>query len=354
MRSMDVDTMAAMSQVIAAYEHFTISTHIHPDGDAIGSQLAFYSFLKELGKHVVLINRDPVPANLRFLPNADEISAQLPSQPSEVLIVLDAGDLTRIGEELVEPLRPQYLTLNIDHHAHCCEFGDYNLIMPEACATAEILYYFFTKHAQNLGITRGDEIGHERAVCLYTGIMYDTGCFRYSNATPAAHQVAAELVTEGVAVDEIYDSVYECIPVRKIRLLSDVLQTFRLSCEERCAWLYVTQQMLKEHGATEEDLDGFINYIRAIDTVEVALLFSETRQGKTKVSFRSKGAVDVGAISASLGGGGHQRAAGCTLSEDRIVVIPYVVKKVGEAISSNANSIDKDTNRSDSRAPQCE
>ena len=332
-----IETVAAdaICRAIATYQSFTISTHINPDGDAIGSQLALCSFLNELGKQVWMVNRDPVPTSLTFLPAADQITNIPPAERTDVLVVLDAGDLQRIGEELVDVLTPRHCLLNIDHHAHASSFGHHNLIVPQACATSEILYYFFHKYGTRLGIPTGQEIGRERAEYLYTGIMYDTGCFRYSNATPQAHKVAAELIAEGLAVDTIYEHVYENVPERKIRLLARILGTLRIVADGRFAHVHVTRRALEEEYATEEDLDGFINYVRMIDSVEVAAMFSQTLQGGTKVSLRSTGGVDVGALSNALGGGGHVRAAGCTLTESLDDAMNLITEQVEASLRND-------------------
>lgn len=143
--------------------------------------------------------------------------------------------------------------------------------------------------------------------------MFDTGCFRYSNSTPKAHHVAAELIQEGISVDEVYRAVYESLPIGTILLLSEVFQTLGTTPDGKVGWLYATQEMFRKTGTTRDDVDGFINHVRSVDTVEVAILVSEQKNGESKASLRSKSSVDVGEIAAVFGGGGHQRAAGCEI-----------------------------------------
>ena len=294
-------------QVFDQHQSFALSTHINPDGDALGSELALYSFLKDLGKQVKIFNTDAAPKNYRFLPFYDAILPANAFQDSfpEILVVLDAGVLKRIGEHLSHSLIPTKATVNIDHHTAAERFGDYNLVETDASSTSEIIYRLIRHH--------GTPIGEERALCLYTGIMFDTGCFRYSNSTPRAHHVAADLIQEGIAVDEVYRAVYETLPIGTIFLLSEAFQTLGMTRDGKIGWLYVTQEMFRKTGTTRDDVDGFINHIRSIDTVEVAILVSEQKNGDSKVSLRSKSSVDVGGIASVFGGGGHQRAAGCEI-----------------------------------------
>lgn len=302
-----MEAYQAILQVFKEHQSFALSTHVNPDGDALGSELALYSFLKDLGKQVKIFNTDAAPKNYRFLPFCDAILSAKTFQDNfpEVLVVLDAGVLKRIGEDLSRSLIPTRAIVNIDHHTAAENFGDYNLVETEASSTSEIIYRLIRHH--------GTPIGRERALCLYTGIMFDTGCFRYSNSTPTAHHVAADLIQEGIAVDEVYRAVYETLPIGTILLLGEVFQTLSTTSDGKIGWLYATQQMFHKTGTTQDDVDGFINHIRAVDTVEVAILVSEQKNGRSKASLRSKSAIDVGEIASIFGGGGHQRAAGCEI-----------------------------------------
>ena len=297
----------AILRVFDQHQSFVLSTHVNPDGDALGSELALYSFLKDLGKQVKIFNTDTAPKNYRFLPFYDAILPAKAFQQDfpEVLVVLDAGVLKRIGAYLSRSLIPTQATVNIDHHSAAEPFGDYNLVETDASSTSEIIYRLIRHH--------GTPIGKERAMCLYTGIMFDTGCFRYSNSTPMAHHVAADLIEEGIVVDEIYRAVYETVPIGTLLLLSEVFQTFGTTPDGKIGWLYATQEMFRKTGTTRDDVDGFINHIRSVDTVEVAILMSEQKNGESKASLRSKSSVDVGEIASVFGGGGHQRAAGCEI-----------------------------------------
>ena len=314
----------AILRVFDQHQSFALSTHVNPDGDALGSELALYSFLQDLGKQVEIFNTDAPPKNYSFLPFYDAIlpAKAFQNNSPEVLVVLDSGVLKRIGGYLSRSLVPTTAIVNIDHHSAAEHFGDYNLVETDASSTSEIIYRLIRHH--------GTAIGKERALCLYTGIMFDTGCFRYSNSTPASHRVAADLIQEGIAVDKVYRAVYETSPIETILLLSEVFQTIGTTPDGKIGWLYATQEMFRKTGTSRDDVDGFINHIRSVDTVEVAILASEQKHGESKVSLRSKSSVDVGEIASVFGGGGHQRAAGCEIDapcEEAIAQLVAVAQK---------------------------
>jgi len=327
-----MDVLEEILHVIDNHNRFIISTHINPDGDAIGAQLGLYSFVQDLGKQVWVVNTDPVPAVYTFLPFADVISSKPPPDPFEILIVVDAGSLTRIGDGLSKALLPQKAIINIDHHLTNDRFGQYNWVDPKASASSELIYKLIKRHGLN--------IGQKRAICLYTGIMTDTGSFRFSNTTPAAHRIAADLIAEGISVDEIFRFVYESLPESRIKLLGLVLSTLQISLDGKTAWIRVTQNMYADTGTTKEDTENFIDYVKSIDTVEIALFFVELKDGKTKVSFRSKNEFDVSKIAANFGGGGHQRAAGCTIEasvdETEKIVVANIQRELASFMRSGA------------------
>ena len=303
------------------YHTFALSTHINPDGDAIGSELALYLFLTEIGKSVKVFNTDTVPKNYKFLPYSDVIEGvkAVDTYRPEVLVVLDASALARIGKTLSKTLRPIRKLVNIDHHATAEAFGDINLIMPSASSTSEIVYKLI-KHSQT-------PIGKACALCLYTGLMFDTGCFRYSNTTVETHRIAAELIEIGeFAPDEVYRNVYEQLPVAKIRLLSEVLGTLRVTDNGKIASVYATQEMFRKTGTTPDAVEGIVNQIQAIAGVEVALCVSEMTDRSTKVSLRSQGQVDVSQLAAEFEGGGHARAAGCRLVTPYLTAVTTLVQ----------------------------
>lgn len=303
------------------YETFALSTHIHPDGDAIGAELGLYFFLKKLGKSVRIFNTDEVPETYRFLPCWDEIEGldAVGRYRPEVLVVLDASTRERIGTRLAKKLLPLEVLVNIDHHATAESFGDVNLIDADASSTSEIVYRLLKAYARREGVATEVWLCKASALCLYTGVMFDTGCFRHSNATAETHRVAADLIEIGeFPPDEVYRNVYEQVPVSKIRLLREVLGTLALAGDGRIASVYVTQEMFDKTGTGPDSVEGVANQLQAIAGVEVALCVTELADGNARVSLRSKGNVDVGALAAEFKGGGHKCAAGCR------VEVPYL------------------------------
>lgn len=327
-----MDNYQAILNVFDQHHSFALSVHINPDGDAFGSQLALYSFLQELGKQVRIFNTDAVPDNYTFLPfseviqGADDVQGYSP----EILVILDASTLRRIGDKLCQTLIPTKAIVNIDHHDTGERFGDYNLVETTASSTSEIIYRLI-KH-------REMPIGKARALCLYTGIMFDTGCFRYSNSAPAAHRIAAELIEQGdFSVDKVYRRVYESVPQGKMRLLAEVLQTLNLTPDGKIGWLCATQEMFRKTGTTPDDVEGFVNHIRAIDTVEVSIFVSELGDGTSKASLRSEANVDVGKVAAEFDGGGHRRASGCIIDAPHQSAVKQLVANAEERMKSTAN-----------------
>ena len=313
--------------LINQHSSFAISAHVNPDGDSIGSQLAVYSFLTDLNKHVRIFNTDSIPSNYRFLPLSDKIEQPdtLDGYSPEVLIVLDASTLVRIGGHLSKALVPEQVTINIDHHASADHFGDYNLVETSASSTCEIIYKLIQLSSA--------KVSYKQATALYTGIMFDTGCFRYSNSTPQVHRIAANLIDQGIEVDKIYRNVYETNPVQRLRLLTKALETVELTPDGKIVSLMVDQKMLNYTDTTLEDVDGIINQIRSIDTVEVAIMAASNTPGQSKISMRSKDYVDVGKVCAEFGGGGHARAAGCLIDKSCKGALETVVEATKKYIT---------------------
>ena len=312
---------SALLTLFERYHNFALSTHINPDGDAIGSELGLYLFLTKLGKSVKIFNTDIVPPNYRFLPFWDSIEGahSVGTYRPEVLIVLDASTLARIGKRLSNTLHPIHSLVNIDHHATAEAFGDINLIVPTASSTSEIVYKLI-KHHQS-------PICEACALCLYTGLMFDTGCFRHSNTTAETHRIAAELIEiAGITPDEVYRNVYEQVPVAKIHLLSEVLRTLQTTDDGKIASVYATQAMFRKTRTTADAVEGVVNQIQAIAGVEVALCASEMTDRSTKVSLRSQGDVDVSQLAAEFQGGGHARAAGCRIAMPYPLAIAALVQ----------------------------
>lgn len=290
---------------IANSSSFLITSHESPDPDAVGSSLALANYLAARGKDVSVYLCDPVPENCKFLPGADLVVSELPDRDFEVCFVLDVGEFRRAGQAIAACSRIERF-VNIDHHLGCELFGVHNLIDTKASATAALVYRIIK--------AAGDTVDYPTALCIYTAILSDTGSFHYSNSDPEAFAIAGEMIGHGVNAWHVNEHLYESEPPQRIALLALALSDLTVSPSGEYASVTVTREMYRLTGSTAEDTDRFINYPRSIRGVEVALFFREVRDGVFKVGFRSKGKVDVAAVAANFGGGGHHNAAGCTVS----------------------------------------
>ncbi len=285
---------------IDAGSRFLVAAHSGPDGDAVASTLALTCALREQGKVAVAYNGDDVPPAFEFLPGAATLTTDLSGQaPFDVGFVLDSGELARAGTHLKNVCRE---LVNIDHHPYSESFGTVNYVDENACATGALIYRILT--------AGGMRISTDVALCIYTSILSDTGSFRYSNANPEAFRIAAEMVDLGVDPWQVAGGLYESQDEARLRLLALALATLDVSPSGTFASLTLTSDMMNATGATPAHADGFVNYPRSIRGVEVSVIFRQISATSFKVGFRSKGAVDVGALARALGGGGHHNAAG--------------------------------------------
>lgn len=277
-----------------------LSVHKNPDGDALGSQLALLRVLERQGKQVYAHNLDPVPEIYKFLPGSERITfgKNVPGS-YDALVVLDAEPSRT---ELFGSGYPAQLLINIDHHITNKRSWPLTWLEPNATATGEMVY--------NLVSRMGSFIDREVALCLYTAIFTDTGSFRYSNTTPESMRIAAALVEAGADPWLVTENVYESFAYRRIRLLGLVLSGMELSADGRIGWVLITDDMYRETGTSAQDTDNFVNFVRSVKGVEVAILFRQTGPEQYKISMRSKGRVDLSGIAVSFGGGGHKNAAG--------------------------------------------
>lgn len=289
-------------RAIGEKRRFLVTSHIKPDGDAVGSLLAMTYMLRRMGKSAIPHLEDAVPDNCRFLPGAQEIVHQpRPAAEYDVAVILDCGDFSRVGEQLHGVASQIPLIVNIDHHLGTAPYGHLNWVETSASSTCELLY----RLCDALDIRLDPHI----ATQLYTGLMTDTGSFRFTNTTQQALEMAAKLVSAGAEPAVIAGNIYDSAPAQRLHLLAQVLATVRFFHDNRLATAEVTQQMFISSQTTPMDSEGFINELRSVKTVELALLFREGQNSMVHVSMRSKGNVDVAALARIHGGGGHRQAA---------------------------------------------
>lgn len=304
------DRLDQLRDVIADNHRFVVVAHQSPDGDAVGSSLAMTLLLDQLGKDVTVYNQDPIPYNFQFLPGADRWHTDLEGmEPFDVTIVLDCAEPSRVGEEFPEHGWGDTIVV-VDHHQTWDrEFADLYVRDVEAAATGEVIY----RLAANYG-----ELSPEVSKNLYCCVMTDTGGFRYSNTSRTAFRIAGELVDQGVEPWEMTSQIYENEPRERLELLSQVLETLSVSSCGRLAFLRIERDMFTDEEVDGELTDGFINYARSIKGVEVATQLRESGDSgdSWRISFRSRGKVNVAALAEKFGGGGHHNAAGCTIDAD--------------------------------------
>lgn len=285
-------------------------SHSSPDGDAIGSLLALGLSLSVLNKALTFYNESQIPAVYRFLPHTDRIVQQIDNVGIyDTAVILDCSDMERIGN-MASRVALIPAIINIDHHITNSEFGQFHLIDTEACATAEIVYRLIT--AMNIPIDTAI------ATCIYTGILTDTGSFRFSNTNQTTFEICRQMTALGVSPYHVAQHVYGTYSLGRIRLLNRALDSIEISKDGKISLMTLTKDMLEETGTHPEDIDGFINYAKRIEDVKVAVLIQENGNGRQHVSLRSDGSVDVADIASSFGGGGHRSAAGFSIEASTV------------------------------------
>jgi phosphoesterase RecJ-like protein len=288
-------------EVLRQGQRFLVCSHARPDGDAVGSMLAFGMALEQMGKQADLVTADPVPVLYRRLPGAEKIRvAGRVHGPYDAAILLECDSAERAGLEGLQDL----FLINIDHHISGHPYAQLNWIDCGAASVGELVY--------RVAMAAGVELTPQMAACLYTTILTDTGSFSYGALSAHTFALARELVLAGADPIALAQDVYYSVPESKVVLLGAALLNLRR--EDRLAWLWITLDDMARVGAVEEDCEGIVNFALSIAGVEAAVFLRELSGGEVRVSLRSKGAINVAAIAESLGGGGHQNAAGCTLA----------------------------------------
>jgi bifunctional oligoribonuclease and PAP phosphatase NrnA len=314
--------VAAVVDAIRAHDRFVLTTHENPDGDALGSLLAAKLAFDQLGKDSVMVlhGDSPLPQEYAFMP-LDDLQRRWPDDVSErVLVALDCANESRIADPEVLGRVP--LSIDIDHHHDNTRFGQINLIVPDASSTGEVL--------RDLLRELGLELTPDIAEALYIALVTDTGRFQYTNTTPKALRLAAELVEAGADVHRIFQGVYESVQFAKLKLLARALERAQVYEGGRIVVSYLLRTDFAEVGAAEPYSEGIIDFLRAVEGADMAVLIREPprQDGPTRrVSLRaSVDELDVSAIARKSGGGGHRQAAGFS-SESSIDEITEFVRR---------------------------
>ena len=312
-------------RTLLGHDRIVITTHIRPDGDALGSQLALGRFLEGLGKKVTLLNSDPPPYNLGWLPGADDVQVFDGSMAQRkiidgatALVVADTNALGRLGRLAAPVQHSRALKILIDHHTEPEGWFDLSYARDTASSTGELVYEIIQYHDADL-------IDAEIATLLYTAIMTDTGSFRFSATTPRLHRIVADLLERGdLSPDPIHAALYDTRSMAGLRLLGRAIDTITLLHEGQVGYMTVSQPMLRDTAASIDEKEGFVNYVLSVEGVKAAVIFTEIEAG-TKMSFRSKGATHVDAWARHFGGGGHRNASGAFLEKDLDVAVKEVM-----------------------------
>jgi bifunctional oligoribonuclease and PAP phosphatase NrnA len=306
-----MENYSLLKDLLINHESFLLTTHVNPDADAIGSQLALFEILNRLGKNVRAINHSATPYNLSFLDSGniiekfDENTHVKLFDEIDCIIFLDLNQANRVVKMENGIRNFTGMKICIDHHQNPESFTNYFFGGTEYSATGEVIFDFI----EQTGIV---EIDYRLAELLYSAIMTDTGSFRFEKTSSKIHKIIAQLLETGINPTDIYDKIYDQFEFSRIKLLGKSLETIRLDDTKRIAFMEITRDDMQQNGATEADIDGFVNYCLSIKNVKIGILFYEMKDG-VKISFRSKGNVAVNKLAAEYNGGGHINASGARL-----------------------------------------
>ena len=319
-----------LKKIISDSNSFLITTHVNPDADAIGSEIALYVILKELGKKVFIVNYSETPYNLQFLDKSGAIETYDEGKHNpvinsvDVIIALDFNKWDRTVKMKQALTQSKALKICIDHHLDPENFADHFFIDTDYSACGEIIFDFIKK-------TYIVNMTYELAYPLYAAIMTDTGSFRFERTTQGLHIIAAEMLKLGVIPGEVFDKIYDQSKFSKFKLLGRSLNSLKLS--GNVSYMILTQKDFIETGAEESDTDGFVNFALSVENVKLGILFVELEEG-FKVSFRSKGNISVNQLAREYGGGGHTNAAGARFFKDNLYeMMPEILNKAAEYVN---------------------
>lgn len=310
-----------ISEILKSKNIYIIS-HVNPDGDNLGSCLSLALGLKKIKEDVFILKVDETPSDFLFLPGIEMIRDYKTDEDIDLLIAVDSSDINRLGrnKDLIESAN---LVINIDHHISNTNFGDINIIDTRASATGELIYSIIEKMKI--------DIDEDIATCIYTALSTDTGSFKYDNTTDKTHKIASELIKSGADKKSINLNIYQNRSLERTNLFIKAMNSMEMHLENRVGVIKITKDILDATQTTMEDSEGIIEYVRSIGPVEIAILLKEFGDEETKVSMRSKKDMDVAEICAIFNGGGHKRAAGCTINKSIVEADQILLEEVKKA-----------------------
>jgi phosphoesterase RecJ-like protein len=323
-------SISALLELIRARDRFVITSHVRPDGDAIGSSLGLMHVLESMGKEVSVVFVDFIPPNFHFLPGVERIVSTMPETDAVIFLECDSVERSSLNRQEFDAAGPGF-TINIDHHRSGREFADFNWIDPHAAAVGTMVY--------DLAVAAGVRITNAAADCLYAAILTDTGSFNYPSTAASTFAMAEHLVQSGTNPNRIARAIYFCNPESKVRLLGIALTNLRI--DGAVSWSHVTLAEMESVGATVEDCEGVANHLIGIACIEGAAFLRELPDKKQyRLSLRSRQDVDVSKVAEYFGGGGHHNASGCTVGGSLSEVTAVVVDKLQRACAELDTSRD--------------
>jgi phosphoesterase RecJ-like protein len=308
-------------ETVRANQRFVLSSHSRPDGDSIGSQIAMANALRALGKEVRVVNKDRAPGPLLAFPGVSEIEIADRVDPVfEVALIMECGSLDRTGVQGLEC----GVVINIDHHPDNAAYGDINWFDPSAAACGEMVFAL----VEALGVPLTRTI----ATHVYLAILTDTGSFHFSSISPRTFDICRQTLEAGIDPVAIARNVYDSNNLGRLKLFGAVLSAMRLSHSGRVAIVYVDHEMARQAGGTYDDTEGLINLPLTVKEIQAVVFFKQVDPGQYRISMRSKGDIDIGAVAKAFGGGGHKNAAGCTVNDTIESLQAVFVNEIERAI----------------------
>jgi phosphoesterase RecJ-like protein len=323
----DTMTCARVAEAIRQRHRFVIASHVRPDGDAIGSQLAMAHALRGLGKEVRVVSRDPAPPPLLVFPGVADIEiTDWVEDPGDAVIVLESGDLSRTGIKGLD----RGFVINIDHHMGNTMYGALNWFDVSAAACGEMVYDVIRE--------LGAPLSYEAAVHIYVAILTDTGSFHYSSISPRTFDICRHCVEAGVDPPAVARAIFDSNNLGRLKLFGAVLSRMELDASGQLATLFVDEKLAKACGGTYDDTEGLINLPLTVKEIQAVVFFKESGPEEWRLSLRSKGNIDVNAVAKDFGGGGHRNASGCTVTGPFEQVKDTVRRKILDQIEKAVGS----------------
>ena len=321
---MPIPELQRIVEAIQSKQRFVIASHARPDGDSIGSQLAAAYALRAMGKQVTVVNADPAPPPLMQFPGVPEIQVtdrvEVAPGDDAAVIVMECGDLARTGVAGLEP----FFIINIDHHPGNPSYGQLNWFDATAAACGELVFDL----VRALGVPLSPEI----ATHIYLAILTDTGSFHYSSISPRTFDICKQALEAGVDPVLVARNVYDSNNMGRLKLFGSVLSAMQIAPSARIAVVYLDHEMARQAGGTYEDTEGIVNLPLTVKEIQAVVFFKQSEGDEYRISMRSKGDIDIGAVAKEFGGGGHKNAAGCTVTGAIDALQKTFIEKIERAI----------------------